>query len=148
MTNSQVSGTQASATGAAGAASDDMRTLAIIAYALYFGFFVAGITPLIGATIAYVKRGDAHGTIWESHFDNLITVFWMGLAICLLLIPVWIFVLGTTILAAVAAWPASLFTFPFILVLLFFPFSLLVLAWYLYRTIKGFVRALDNKPYV
>lgn len=141
MTNSQVSGTQTSA------ASDDMRTLAIIAYALYFAFFFAGITPLIGVIIAYVKRGDARGTIWESHFDNLITVFWVSLVLCLLMIPIWIFVLGTTIVAAAATWPVSLFTFPFILVLIFFPFSLLVVAWYLYRTIKGFVRALDSKAY-
>lgn len=138
---SQVSGTQTSA------ASDDMRTLAIIAYALYFAFFFAGVTPLIGVIIAYVKRGDARGTIWESHFDNLITVFWVSLVLCLLMIPIWIFVLGTTIAAAAATWPASLFTFPFILVLIFFPFSLLVVAWYLYRTIKGFVRALDGKAY-
>ena len=139
--SSQVSGTQTST------ASDDMRTLAIIAYALYFAFFFAGVTPLIGVIIAYVKRGDARGTIWESHFDNLITVFWVSLVLCLLMIPIWIFVLGTTIAVAAATWPASLFTFPFILVLIFFPFSLLVVAWYLYRTIKGFVRALDSKAY-
>jgi uncharacterized membrane protein len=141
MSSSQVSGTQTSA------ASDDMRTLAIIAYALYFAFFFAGVTPLIGVIIAYVKRGDARGTIWESHFDNLITVFWVSLVLCLLMIPVWIFMIGATVLTAAATWPVSLFTFPFILVLIFFPFSLLVVAWYLYRTIKGFVRALDSKSY-
>ncbi len=137
-----------SPTAPAALADDDARTLVIVCYALYFAFFAAGITPLIGVIIAYVKRGDARGTIWESHFDNLITVFWVGLVLCLILMPVWIFVLGATILAAAATWPASIFTFPFILVLIFFPFSLLVLIWYLYRTIKGFVRALDGKPYV
>jgi uncharacterized membrane protein len=128
-------------------AGDDTRTLVIICYALYFAFFVSGVTPLIGVIVAYVKRGDARGTIWESHFDNLITVFWVALILCLILVPLWIFVVGASILTAAAAWPASIFAFPFILVVICFPFSLLVLIWYLYRTVKGFVRALDGKPY-
>lgn len=129
------------------ARADDTRTLVIVCYALYFLVFAAGITPLIGVIIAYVKRGDARGTIWESHFDNLITVFWVGLVLLLIAVPVWVIAVGATIAAGVAAWPASIFAFPFILVVIFFPVSLLVLIWYLYRTIKGFVRALDGKPY-
>ncbi len=29
--------------------------------------------------IAFVKRDEARGTIWESHYRNLLTVFWAGL---------------------------------------------------------------------
>lgn len=128
-------------------AEDDARTLVLVCYTLYFTFFIAGVTPLIGVIIAYIKRGEARGTIWESHYDNLITVFWVALVLCLIAIPLWVFVLGASIAAAAAAWPAGILAFPVILFLIFFPLSLLVLAWYLYRTIKGFVRALDGKAY-
>ena len=141
MTNSQVSPTYAAR------AEDDARAMVIVCYVLYLAFFVTGITPLIGVIIAYFKRGSARGTVWESHFDNLITVFWVALIICLIAIPLWVFVLGASIAVGVAAWPVSIFAFPFILLLIFFPFSLLVLVWYLYRTVKGMLRALDGKPY-
>jgi uncharacterized membrane protein len=128
-------------------AEDDARALVLVCYTLYFTFFIAGVTPLIGVIIGYIKRGEARGTIWESHYDNLITVFWVALVLCLIAIPLWIFVLGASIAAAAAAWSAGILAFPVILFLIFFPFSLLVLVWYLYRTIKGFVRALDGKAY-
>ena len=104
--------------------TSDLRTLAIVCYILYFTALAAGITALVGVIIAYVKRSDARGTIWESHLDNLITVFWTALAGCIVgALTVWVLGLGVLILVG-------------------------VFVWYLYRTIKGFIAVLDSKPYV
>ena len=119
MTDSQAR-TQMPAT----AAASDLRTLAIVCYVLFFTALFSGITALIGLIIAYVKIGDARGTVWESHFDNLITVFWVALAGCIIgVLTIWVLGLGILIL-----------------------FALFV--WYLYRTIKGILAAVDSKPYV
>jgi uncharacterized membrane protein len=101
-----------------------MRTLAIVCYVLYFTALISGITALIGVIIAYVKKGDARGTVWESHFDNLISVFWIALVGCIVgALTVWVLGLGILILIG-------------------------VFVWYLYRTIKGFLAVIDSKPYV
>ena len=106
------------------AATSDLRTLAIVCYVLYFTALISGITALIGVIIAYVKRGDARGTLWESHFENLITVFWVALAGCIVgLLTVWVLGLGVLILIA-------------------------LFVSYLYRTIKGIIGAVESKPYV
>lgn len=105
-------------------ATSDMRTLAIVCYVLYFTALISGITALIGVIIAYVKKGDARGTVWESHFDNLISVFWIALVGCIIgALTVWVLGLGILILIG-------------------------VFVWYLYRTIKGFLAVIDSKPYV
>ncbi len=141
MSNTQVSPASPSR------AADNARDLVIFCYVLYLTVFIAGVTPLIGLVIAYIKRGEARGTIWESHYDNLITVFWVALVLCLLLAPVWALVFGSAVLAAVATWPVGILALPLIVLLVFFPFNLLLLIWYLYRTIKGITRALDGKAY-
>jgi len=106
------------------ATTSDLRTLAIICYVLYFAALISGITALIGVIIAYVKMGDARGTLWESHFDNLISVFWVALIGCIVgVLTVWVLGLGVLILLA-------------------------LFIWYLYRTIKGILAAVDSKPYV
>jgi uncharacterized membrane protein len=57
------------------------RNLALVIHGLYaVGMFV-GLTAIIGVVIAYLKRGDAAGTIYESHFTYAIRTFWIGLVI-------------------------------------------------------------------
>ncbi|SRR5579885_174323 len=103
-------------------ATDSTRTIAILVYALYLAAFVNGITALIGVILAYVKRGEARGTIYESHFTNAIETFWITLGLCILgALTIWI---GIGILAFVGAF-----------------------AFYLYRAIKGLVRAIDARAY-
>jgi uncharacterized membrane protein len=101
----------------------DLRLFSIIIYALYIAAFCNGFTALIGVILAYVKRGDARGTIYESHFTNAIEVFWISLVLALIAIPLWIlFPLGPLV-------------------------HLGVVVWFLYRTIKGLVRAADGRAY-
>ena len=103
--------------------SDSGRIMAIITY----GLFLAGWPTLHLATIAavilaYVQRGESQGTIWESHFTNVIHTFWTSLIIGALAVPLCFVVVG-------------------------FPILGLLVIWFLYRTIKGLVRAIDSRPY-
>jgi uncharacterized membrane protein len=103
---------------------DDLRTPAIIIYILYLGAVISvGVAGIIGVIVAYVKRDDAKGTIWESHYKNQIESFWIWLVLfvagCL---TVWIFFIGVLIIVA-------------------------SFVYFLYRTIRGLLRALENKPY-
>jgi uncharacterized membrane protein len=56
-----------------------VRRRATIVWALYLGWFLAGVTLLIGVILAYLWRGDAVGTPYESHFRRQITLFWWSL---------------------------------------------------------------------
>ena len=105
------------------AAEGDQRILAIIGYGLYLvGWPCLHMPTIAGLVLAYIKRDDARGTIWESHFDNLIETFWISLVVGIVAIPLCFFVIGIPILFG-------------------------VFVWFLYRTIKGLIRAIENKPY-
>ena len=106
-----------------GAAGTDTRILAIIAYGLFLvGWPTMHLATIAAVILAYIKRGEAAGTIWESHFNNVIHTFWISL-----------------IIGAIA--------FPLCFVLVGIPIMGLLIVWFLYRTIKGLVRALDDRPY-
>lgn len=61
--------------------TEPVRNLALVVHGLYaVGLFV-GITALVGVVIAYLKRADAAGTIYESHFTYAIRTFWIGFVI-------------------------------------------------------------------
>ncbi len=108
----------------AAAAQDDTRILAIIVYGLYLvGWPCLHLSTVAGLVLAYVKRAESHGTIWESHFSNQIETFWISLVVGIVAIPLCFFVIGFPIL-----------------------FGLFV--WFLYRTIKGLVRAIEGRPYL
>jgi uncharacterized membrane protein len=101
-----------------------LKTLTMVVYALQVLSIFVGITAIVGVIINYVKREDAAGTVYQSHFDWQIGTFWWGL--------VWTAV-GFVLLLA---------------------FGLGVLVWFaagiwaLYRIIKGFLKLNDNQPVV
>ncbi len=102
----------------------DTRTLAIIVYGLYLGaLFCGGLSGIAGVILAYIKRDESRGTIWESHFENAIQAFWIWLGLFVLgILTVW-FLIGLFVIAA-------------------------AFIYFLYRTIKGLIAAIDSKPYV
>ncbi|TDP44479.1 DUF4870 family protein [Zavarzinia compransoris] len=57
---------------------EDLRTLAMIAHGCMAASFLNGITFFIAVIIAYVKRAEAAGTPYESHFASVIRTFWIG----------------------------------------------------------------------
>ena len=101
-----------------------LKTLTMVVYALQVMSVFVGITAIVGVIINYVKRDEAVGTVYESHFDWQIRTFWWGL--------VWS-VIGFVLL---------------------FAFGLGLLVWFvagiwaLYRVIKGFLKLNDNQPVV
>ena len=97
------------------------KNLTTIIYALYAVSLVFGVTCLVAIIINYVKRDDARGTIYESHFDWQIKTFWIGLAIAIVGFITMFILIGFVILFAGAIWS-------------------------IYRIVKGFLNWNDNKP--
>lgn len=105
---------------------DSLRKLTHILYGLYAIFWLTGgITALIAIIINYVKRDDARGTLYASHFAWQIRSFWWSVA--------WT-VLGGVLFATVVG-----------IALAFIVWGLLSL-WILYRIVKGWLYLNDSKP--
>jgi uncharacterized membrane protein len=129
---------------------DGLRATALIAYGLFLLALCNGVTAIAGVILLYVKRAEARGTLWESHFRNLITVFWVGVALTAIVIALALPVLATVFFTLVRTNgnpPVEAFAGLFVLG----PIAWLAMAaffvWYLVRTISGFVRALEGRPY-
>ncbi len=113
----------ADTTGTAPRARDSFRGTAVLAYILFLiGWPSLHLSTIAAVILSYVQRGDARGTIWESHFNNIIQVFWVCALSLLVVIPLCFIGIGI-------------------------PLLILLLVWFLYRTIKGLIRALDERPY-
>ena len=99
-----------------------LKTLTMVVYVLQVLSVFVGITAIVGVVINYVKRDEAAGTLYESHFDWQIRTFWWGLA-----------------------WSVLGF-------ILLFAFGLGLLIWFvagiwaIYRVVKGFLKLNDNLP--
>jgi uncharacterized membrane protein len=101
----------------------DTRIVAIIVYGLYLiGWPCLHMTSIAGLIVAYLKRDEARGTVWESHFENQIRTFWITLALLVVGIPLCFVVVGI-------------------------PIVLGAIVCSLYRSIKGLLRAIDEQPY-
>src|ERR1700759_701949 len=86
----------------AAAQAGDLRTMAIIVYGLYLAaLFTAGTAGIAGVVLAYIKRDEARGTIWESHFENAIHAFWIWLVLMVVGVATSWFIVG--IFVAMAA---------------------------------------------
>ncbi len=126
------------------------RNSVLVAYGLFLlGAMTGGLTTLIGAVLAHIRLGEVRGTLYESHYRNMILVFWVWLAVMV--------VAGSIVLAGVtgaafslfASWPVfglALIPFGFALWLM----GLCILAtvlWYYWRLVRGLVLVVDDKPY-
>ncbi|AOY92549.1 hypothetical protein BKK79_12735 [Cupriavidus sp. USMAA2-4] len=109
-----------------GAQLDSLRKLLHILYALYAIFWLTGgITALVAIIVDYVKRDDARGSLYASHFAWQIRSFWWSIA--------WA-VLGGALFFTVVLIPAA-----------FAVWGVLSL-WMLYRIVKGWLYLNDGKP--
>ena len=98
-----------------------LKNITMVVYALQALSFLWGVTAIVGIVINYVKRDDAKGTVYESHFDWQIRTFWWGL--------LWGVVGVSTI---------------WLLVGFFVLFAAWV--WAIYRVIKGWLKLNEDKP--
>jgi uncharacterized membrane protein len=99
----------------------------IVGTATVVGAFLTGWPSIVAVILNYVKRGEARGTLLESHFRWQIRTFWFGLlwvALCALFIVV---TLGFGILIA---W------LPLVVVGL----------WFIYRVGRGWLALNDRRP--
>ena len=98
-----------------------LKQLTLICYILYALSWFTGLTGIVAIIINYVKRDEARGTIYESHFDWQIKTFWIGLAIAIVGFITMFILIGFVILFAGAVWS-------------------------IYRIVKGFLNWNDGKP--
>jgi uncharacterized membrane protein len=101
---------------------DSARTVAIIVYLLYLAALVNGLTAIIGVVLAYAKRDDARGSVYESHFSNAIELFWIFLVGMVIVVPLCFIGIG------------------------FILWGLLYL-YVIFRTVKGLLRASEGSPF-
>jgi len=95
--------------------------MAIVVHGLYAASCLTGFSGIIGLVIAYVKRSEAAGTIYASHFTYAIRTFWIGLAMALLGILLSIVGIGLLILPLVGVW-------------------------FIVRVVRALLSAMDDKP--
>jgi len=98
-----------------------LRQLTLIIYILYALAWVTGITAIVAIIINYVKREDAAGSLYESHFTWQIRTFWWGLA--------W------SVVGAITIWVGVGFIVFLVLGI-----------WMIYRIVKGLLYWNDRKP--
>jgi uncharacterized membrane protein len=78
-----------------------LRFSAILVYLLMCGL----VTAIPAVTLAYMRRGEAVETAYESHFANAIELFWVAVVVGVAAAPlIYLFGLGLAIDAALLAW--------------------------------------------
>ncbi|WP_372529040.1 DUF4870 family protein [Piscinibacter sp.] len=98
-----------------------LKNIVMVVYALQALSFLWGVTAIIGVIVDYVKRDDAVGTIYESHFNWQIRSFWWGLLWGIVGLLTFWFVIGFFVWFA--AW-----------------------VWMIYRVVKGWLKLNEGKP--
>jgi uncharacterized membrane protein len=99
-----------------------LKNIAMMVYILQALSFLWGLTAIVGVIVNYVKRDDARGTVYESHFDWQIRTFWWGLLWGIVGV-VLILALGLGFLVMFVAW-----------------------VWAIYRVVKGWLKLTEDKP--
>jgi uncharacterized membrane protein len=109
----------------------------------------SGMTALIGVVLAHLRLEGARGSLYESHYRNLLLVFWVWLAFALLAAAFALAGLAGLVLSLMRPWPAggfALYHGTLTLGLLFLS-VIVICSWYYWRLLRGLIRALDDKPY-
>jgi uncharacterized membrane protein len=98
-----------------------LKNVTLTVYALQALSFIWGLPAIVGLIINYVKRDDARGTLYESHFTWQIRSFWWGL--------VWALIGG-------------------VLAVLLVGFVVMFVAWVwmIYRVVKGWLKLTEGQP--
>lgn len=124
-----------------------LRTTTMICYGLYLLGIFTGFTTIIGVIIAYIKKSDAVGTVWESHFRNLILVFWVMFAAfvaMLVTFPITFYAVGIRFESDLTWQAVSALAVPLLAWILIY---LCLFIWFLYRIIRGLMRAAEDRAY-
>jgi uncharacterized membrane protein len=134
----------------AAASEAGLKATALLAYGLFLLAPVNGITAIVGVIVAYLKRDEARGTLWESHLRNLIRVFWISAVVAALFLAAVLQGVGGLLYSLFVTNgdpPPTLVGGLLALMPVLFFVGVLFAVWYLYRVMRGFLRALDSRPY-
>lgn len=96
-------------------------TLTLVVYILQAVSLFVGVTALVGVIINYLKRSEAAGTVYASHFSWQIRTFWWTVAGSVVGGVLMVIGVGFLIWAA-------------------------VYVWYIYRIVRGYLNYNDGKP--
>lgn len=128
---------------------ESLRHLTMVSYLLNASGFLFGITWFIATALLYVKRADAQGTLYASHFTWQIRTFWWALLWALAGASVLFVGVGTGRDAAGAEIFAGagllLLWVGYVLQLAGYAMVALYV-WAVYRVIKGFIYWSNEKP--
>lgn len=102
-------------------AQESLRKYTMISYALHLLGLVNGLTFIAALILAYIKRDDARGTLYENHFAFQTRSFWW-----------FVFWFIVALL-------------PTMLTIGFIPFFVLPQIWFGYRMIKGWIRLSEGR---
>jgi uncharacterized membrane protein len=100
---------------------EGLKTTTMVVYVLQALSFLWGVTAIVGVVINYIKREDARGTVYESHFDWQIRTFWWGLLWGVIGLLLAIVLVGFVVMFV--AW-----------------------IWMIYRVVKGWLKLTEGKP--
>ena len=96
-------------------------TLTLVVYILQAVSLFVGVTALVGVIINYLKRSEAAGTVYASHFSWQIRTFWWAVAGSVVGGVLMVIGVGFLIWAS-------------------------VYVWYIYRIVRGYLNYNDGKP--
>ena len=126
------------------------RNWALAGYGLYLiAPFTTGLTTLVGVILAHLRKDQARGSFLESHYRNLILVFWVWFAVALAAAVLFITGLAGMLVPLIQSWPDRLFhLYDNMLLLGLVALGVMIAClWYHWRLIRGLIQLLDNRPY-
>ncbi|HUO90279.1 MAG TPA: hypothetical protein VMU08_13985 [Rhizomicrobium sp.] len=136
--------------GTSAPSEEGLKLSTLLAYGLFLLAPVNGITAIAGAIVAYIRRDEARGTIWEGHLRNLIRVFWVGAVVLAIFLLVALQGIGGLFYALFTnnGEPPPAYVGGLLALMPVLLFAGLIFAvWYFYRVVRGLLHALDSKPY-
>jgi uncharacterized membrane protein len=131
-------------------ADEDLRAILLIAYSLLVLATFNGLTAIAAVVLAYIKRDAARGTPWESHFRNIIHVFWIAVIVSLVALALALPTFGGLAFSMIATDghpPPAAIGWAVMLVPVFVIGALIFFVWYLYRILRGLIHTIESKPF-
>jgi uncharacterized membrane protein len=131
-------------------ANEDLRAILLIAYSLLVLATFNGLTAIAAVALAYIKRDAARGTLWESHFRNIIHVFWIAVIVSLVVLALALPVIGGLAFSMITTDghpPPAAIVPAVMLVPVFLVGGGIFFVWFLYRTLRGLIHTIESKPF-
>lgn len=129
---------------------EDLRAIALIAYSLLVLATFNGLTAIAAVVLAYIKRDASRGTPWESHFRNIIHVFWIAVIVSLIALALALPVFGGLVFAMITTDghpPPAAIGSAVLLIPVFLLGGGIFFVWFLYRTLRGLIHAIEAQPF-